>query len=432
MYEADCDTISSQKVALVQANPSAFFGSNGHITTSDKTSLSATVHHEHNGTASTYSAFACDLGNIPMLQNQLTAYGLDPSLPTLVLAECVLAYLAPAASTALLKWACATFADCMLVTYDPIGLADAFGHQLQRYFEAKGCTLRSASIMASIPTYTRLLRHVGWQCIRLDAMNAIYDALTDAPERTRVAGLEPFDEFEDWILTNHHYGVLVATNQIILQNGASKERPASAALEAVLKWPATAASLMGTTTSHQLFSSIIVTIRPFQVGDERDVRRIFEAGHLPTSSKSVRKLVSKALQSDLANIPQTYLSPGSLAGFWVATVHDASTDGTSHEHKRKVVGCVALKPHDGAEVAELCRLAIDAQSRRLGIASKLVDALERHAFDACGYRAIVLDTLGTMEAAKMFYAGRGYHLACSTTVGVEGLVIESFKKERRH
>ncbi|RHY31464.1 hypothetical protein DYB32_003463, partial [Aphanomyces invadans] len=281
VYEADCDTISSQKVALVQANPSAFFGSNGHITTCDKTSLSATVHHEHNGTASTYSAFACDLGNIPMLQNQLTAYGLDPSLPTLVLAECVL---------------------CLLPCSDP-------------------------------------------------------DLVM---EFRRVAGLEPFDEFEDWILTNHHYGVLVATNQTILQNGASKERPASAALEAVLKWPATAASLMGTTTSHQLFSSIIVTIRPFQVGDERDVRRIFEAGHLPTSSKSVRKLVSKALQSDLANIPQTYLSPGSLAGFWVATVHDASTDGTSHEHKRKVVGCVALKPHDGAEVAELCRLAIDA------------------------------------------------------------------------
>ncbi|RHY20163.1 hypothetical protein DYB32_010092, partial [Aphanomyces invadans] len=208
VYEADCDTISSQKVALVQANPSAFFGSNGHITTSDKTSLSATVHHEHNGTASTYSAFACDLGNIPMLQNQLTAYGLDPSLPTLVLAECVL---------------------CLLPCSDP------------------------------------------------DLMM----------EFRRVAGLEPFDEFEDWILTNHHYGVLVATNQIILQNGASKERPASAALEAVLKWPATAASLMGTTTSHQLFSSIIVTIRPFQVGDERDVRRIFEAGHLPTSSKSV-------------------------------------------------------------------------------------------------------------------------------------------------
>ncbi|ETV84108.1 hypothetical protein H257_03418 [Aphanomyces astaci] len=419
MFEVDCESISSQKVALLKASPSTFFGANGQVTATDTTTLAATVRHD-NGNTSTYVAFACDLGNVTLLARHLAAHGLDPTLPTLVLAECVLAYLTPEASTSLLRWAAEAVAECMFVAYDPIGLTDSstFGVQLQQYFDNKGCALRSASIMPSVQGYARLLRHVGWRCIRLGHMNAIYDALTTSTERRRVNTLEPFDELEDWVLTNHHYGVLVASNNM---NGPAA---ATSSLQAVLAWPSTVAG--SSTSYHQSPDSAIVTIRAFEQGDERDVRYLFETGHLPTSSKSVRKLVAKALQSDMANISQVYLGP--LSGFWVATVHDSSASTTTSTLP-KVVGCVGLKPHHGT-VAELCRLGVASDMRRHGIASKLVDALEQHAFDACGYTSIVLDTLGTMEAAKAFYVHRGYAHAGSATVGNEGLVIETFEKRR--
>ncbi|RQM25978.1 hypothetical protein B5M09_000809 [Aphanomyces astaci] len=302
MFEVDCESISSQKVALLKASPSTFFGANGQVTATDTTTLAATVRHD-NGNTSTYVAFACDLGNVTLLARHLAAHGLDPTLPTLVLAECVLAYLTPEASTSLLRWAAEAVAECMFVAYDPIGLTDSstFGVQLQQYFDNKGCALRSASIMPSVQGYTRLLRHVGWRCIRLGHMNAIYDALTTSTERRRVNTLEPFDELEDWVLTNHHYGVLVASNNM---NGPAA---ATSSLQAVLAWPSTVAG--SSTSYHQSPDSAIVTIRAFEQGDERDVRYLFETGHLPTSSKSVRKLVAKALQSDMANISQVYLGP---------------------------------------------------------------------------------------------------------------------------
>ncbi|RHY01099.1 hypothetical protein DYB36_002392 [Aphanomyces astaci] len=305
MFEVDCDAISSQKVALLKASPSTFFGANGQVTATDTTTLAATVHHD-NGNTSTYVAFACDLGNVTLLARHLAAYGLDPTLPTLVLAECVLAYLTPEASTSLLRWTAEALAECMFVAYDPIGLTDSstFGAQLQQYFDNKGCALRSTSIMPSVQGYARLLRHVGWRCIRLGHMNAIYDALTTPTERRRVNALEPFDELEDWVLTNHHYGVLVASNNMI------GPAAATSSLQAVLAWPSTVAG--SSTSYHQSPDSTIITIRAFEQGDERDVRYLFETGHLPTSSKSVRKLVAKALQSDMANISQAY--PGPLSG----------------------------------------------------------------------------------------------------------------------
>lgn len=57
---------------------------------------------------------------------------LDPTLPTLLLAECVLVYLPPANASELLSWVASTFAEGSAVSYDPFGLQDSFGKVMLR------------------------------------------------------------------------------------------------------------------------------------------------------------------------------------------------------------------------------------------------------------------------------------------------------------
>lgn len=58
---------------------------------------------------------------------------LDPTLPTLLLVECVLVYLEPGVTDALLGWFSSTFGgDSAMVSYDPFSLEDSFGTVMRR------------------------------------------------------------------------------------------------------------------------------------------------------------------------------------------------------------------------------------------------------------------------------------------------------------
>jgi putative acetyltransferase len=72
----------------------------------------------------------------------------------------------------------------------------------------------------------------------------------------------------------------------------------------------------------------------------------------------------------------------------------------------KLAGCVAMRPC-GADEAEIKRLYVRPTWRGMGLAERLVEALEARARDA-GYRALRLDTLASMAAAMRLYARRGF------------------------
>lgn len=59
---------------------------------------------------------------------------LDPTIPTLLLAECVLIYLPPQATSDMLSWFAETFQKqgSAAVSYDPFGLHDSFGQVMIR------------------------------------------------------------------------------------------------------------------------------------------------------------------------------------------------------------------------------------------------------------------------------------------------------------
>lgn len=70
------------------------------------------------------------------------------------------------------------------------------------------------------------------------------------------------------------------------------------------------------------------------------------------------------------------------------------------------VGCGCWKPYD-AVTAELKRIFVLPEKRRMGVAGALFDALERHAI-GCGCRHAVLETGAEMPEAIAFFQARGY------------------------
>jgi len=70
------------------------------------------------------------------------------------------------------------------------------------------------------------------------------------------------------------------------------------------------------------------------------------------------------------------------------------------------VGCGALKIN-GRRLGEIKRMWVAPSARGLGIAQRLLDALEKHAADA-GLNILQLDTNRSLSEARALYARNGY------------------------
>ncbi|GAA6029010.1 hypothetical protein JCM8097_001550 [Rhodosporidiobolus ruineniae] len=135
---------------------------------------------------------------------------LDPSLPTLLLLECVLVYLEPAVTDELLRWSCETFAAerSAVVTYDPFGLDDAFGAVMKRNLAARNLSLPGADSTPSLSSLSSHLSSAGCAgaCGAL-SVKEIKEGCVPLEEAERVAKIEQIDEVEELNLVLSHYAV---------------------------------------------------------------------------------------------------------------------------------------------------------------------------------------------------------------------------------
>ncbi|KAG2788755.1 hypothetical protein Pcac1_g2078 [Phytophthora cactorum] len=382
--------------------------------------------------SASYSLIACDLGDIQRLDTTLTSAGADRGLPTLFLSECVLSYLVPEKGTMLLRWLAETFSGGSIALYDPIGLeasdsekaaspnnktkskSDAFDSTLQHYFAVKGCTLRGARGYQTAADHAgRFLSLAHWQNCRILDMNSVFTACTTAEEKRRLASLEPFDEFADWMLCNAHYAIYLADNC----SSQDKDWTASFVTQAhqhrYLLTGACAPLVKGQEP---------VIIRSFQREDLTAVRSLFESTHLEFAkgSRAVRQFVANRLRGpsgDMFDVHLAFQTPNSTgimtSGFWVAEV-----DG-------KVVGCAGVKPlvtssntEEDQRFAELCRLSVAPTVRRRGLASALVRAVEAFTASCGAFNEIRLETIDAMEGAQQLYRSLGY--------------VEQLESEKQH
>jgi tRNA wybutosine-synthesizing protein 4 len=164
--------------------------------------------------AAAYRLVTADLRDVAALSSCLAKAGLDPALPTLLLSECVLVYLEPEDSCAIIAWAARTLLRSAFVTYEQIRPHDAFGQVMARNLEERGYALRGLHAFPDPPSQAARYRELGYGAASCADMNDIYYRLLPRPEVARVERLELFDELEEWHLMSAHYAIAVAVNEV--------------------------------------------------------------------------------------------------------------------------------------------------------------------------------------------------------------------------
>lgn len=160
-----------------------------------------------------YHILPTDLRDIEQLQHTvLNTAGIDPFLPTFILAECVLVYMTSAEGSSLLSWLASTFSSSSAIAvYEQINPNDPFGHQMMINTRQRGCPL--IGIQESLGAWElRLTQVAGWERADAKSMRQLYACGVDGEEMRRIRSLEIFDEFEEWDLIQDHYCVALGVN----------------------------------------------------------------------------------------------------------------------------------------------------------------------------------------------------------------------------
>ncbi|KAG6902771.1 hypothetical protein C0995_011919 [Termitomyces sp. Mi166 len=135
---------------------------------------------------------------------------LDGSVATLLLFECVLVYMEPAASDAILRWFVDYFGAGKTplggIVYEMFNLEDAFGKMMVNNLKARNVSLPGAVPYTTVDTLPGRFLNAGFSRAGAVTLRDIRRGIADE-ERERIAGLEMLDEVEELELVLGHYGV---------------------------------------------------------------------------------------------------------------------------------------------------------------------------------------------------------------------------------
>lgn len=163
-----------------------------------------------------YHLAIADVRDLEQCSGALEDAGWDPSEPTLVLAECVLVYLPPSDSAALLSWFASRCTHVAIVAYEQIGPHDAFGRMMLDNLRRRGCPLLGLVDCPDLAAQVARCEAAGWDRANADDLLTLYNRTLSPRERARVEGLERLDEMEEWNLMLSHYCAALAVKGPIL------------------------------------------------------------------------------------------------------------------------------------------------------------------------------------------------------------------------
>lgn len=201
--ELDFKEVTSKKAMIIDAyEPLRTKLGSTAIISKDK----GQIHSDH------YKLLPADLRDIDSLNTILDQAKLDPSLPTLILAECVLIYLDPSVSRAVINWAGQKFSTSVFIVYEQIHPDDGFGQQMLKNLEKRGCPLLGLHDTPTLEAKKKRFADSGWQRSEALDMDVIYNQHIDLQDRRRIERLELFDEFEEWHILQEHYCISYGIN----------------------------------------------------------------------------------------------------------------------------------------------------------------------------------------------------------------------------
>ena len=165
--------------------------------------------------AGNYCVHPVDLRTVDPSQKLPRSFDrIEKALPTLIISECCLCYLAPAtADMVALYFTQHLFPSSTplgLVLYEPIKPNDAFGKVMVSNLAARGIVLQTLRKYGSLEAQAARMKAYGFEGTGGADINELWKKGVDEEEKERVAGLEMVDEVEEWELLAGHYCVVWA------------------------------------------------------------------------------------------------------------------------------------------------------------------------------------------------------------------------------
>ena len=137
---------------------------------------------------------------------------IETTIPTLIISECCLIYLAPAEADAILTFFTTTFKPShplSIVLYEPIGSDDAFGKVMIQNLATRGIVLQTLKKYSTLSRQKERLRMLGFKGGQAAGdVDWIWEHWVGASEKERLARLEMLDEVEEWRLLARHYCIV--------------------------------------------------------------------------------------------------------------------------------------------------------------------------------------------------------------------------------
>lgn len=160
-----------------------------------------------------YHMMSCDMRNVSILSEKLITAGIDKSIPTFLIAECVLVYMEPHSSQAVIKWAGSYFKSAVFLNYEPIHPHDRFGIMMQRNLTSMGCSLLGIDTCPDLESQQKRFLENGWTKSWALDMNQVYSSLP-LEEITRIERIEMLDERELLTQLLKHYTLSCGINDL--------------------------------------------------------------------------------------------------------------------------------------------------------------------------------------------------------------------------
>ncbi|KAJ1875724.1 carboxy methyl transferase for protein phosphatase 2A [Coemansia sp. RSA 486] len=146
--------------------------------------------------------------------------GFDCTAPTLFISECVLIYLDPKHSDAILDWITESVPDAAILTYEQILPNDRFGRMMIENLRSRQLELRG--LMAYPDLESTRLRFIsrGWKSATAIDLFDYHQNCINQDELARIAKIEFMDEWEEFSLLTKHYAFTFACTSESLSSAA--------------------------------------------------------------------------------------------------------------------------------------------------------------------------------------------------------------------
>lgn len=164
-----------------------------------------------------YHLISADLRNIKEVEKKLiNDCQIDYTLPTLILAECVLVYMTTENSNNLLKYFTSSFSKCCLINYEQVNLNDKFGEIMLSNMQMRECKLLGIDPCGSIDTQFNRFVQAGFDIntCQIVTMTDYYKNKMSQADRNRVESLEFLDEKELLFQLMDHYCICIVGNSV--------------------------------------------------------------------------------------------------------------------------------------------------------------------------------------------------------------------------